>query len=112
MTAPSIKGRRFPDDRRQWLLLEAGLLIAKRKNYKHIGQRELSEVAGMSHTMLYNYWPTMDDFYSALMTEALERRDIPVLTQGFISHDPSLVDAPYDVRLLVSAHMSHLLSLG
>lgn len=109
---PSIKGRRFPDDRRQRLLLEAGLLIAKRKNYKQIGQRELSEIAGMSHAMLYRYWPTMDEFYTALMAEALEQRDIPVLLQGFIARDLALVGAPYKLRLLVSAHMSKLLSLA
>ena len=79
-------------------LLDAGLRLAEIHGFDRVTRDMVGREAGVSSTLLSQYW-SAPDFHAALMRTAVARRHLIVVGQGLAARHPAALAAPYDVRV-------------
>lgn len=103
MTMKKVRRRVDPEVRRQEIL-EAALLLAKRKGYTLITRGEVATEADVSTGLVTNYFNTMNQLKEAVMRLAIEREVLPIIAQGLSLKDKHALQISQSLKKRVLAY--------
>jgi AcrR family transcriptional regulator len=85
--APKRSFRRLHVDERRRQLVELGTELFARHSYDELSMRKIAREAGISHPLLYRYFPTKESYFRATLEQAAE------VLRARTEPDPSLSPA-------------------
>ncbi len=81
--------KRMNPETRSEGIIEAGLRLAKAHGWKSLTRDGVATEAGVSFAMVNVRFGTMTQLKRAVMREAIRRRELKVVAQGYVSDDPT-----------------------
>lgn len=103
-TANSTRQRLLPDERRQ-KILDAAIVVAMRKGYRTMSQRDVAVEAEVSKGLLAYYFQTMDKLRVAVMEFSIEHELFSIIAQGLTLKDPQAMEISPDLKEKVLAYI-------
>ena len=97
--------RMEPNDRRNQIL-DAAIVLSINIGYKCITRDAVAEVAGISSSLIANYFPRMVDLKKAVMEAAIEERKLEIIAQGLSISDPLALEISEELKKKVLKYLS------
>jgi AcrR family transcriptional regulator len=86
-------------------ILDAAMECAEADGYQWITRGQVASAAGVSVGTINTAYGTMRELKRAVLTAAVERRNLALIAQGLADNHPIAAGAPSDVRRAAAAHL-------
>ena len=98
---PVKKSRVAPTLRREQLL-QVALIIAMEIGYNNLTREAVAEKAGVSVSLISNYFGTMKQFKRVIMRAAIKQEIPEIVAQGLVIKDTHALKAPQGLKTLAA----------
>ena len=89
--------RMTPGDRRRQLM-DIALKLSSEHGYKNITVKQISDAAGVGHTLYAHYFGNLNQLRVDVMRAAVKQSILPVIAQGLVVKDPQAMKASPELR--------------
>lgn len=96
-------GRRLAPRERRKELLQAALCLAHAVGYQNVTREKLAEAAGCSPSLISASLGTIVQMRRAIMSAAVDARDLRVIAQGLVVGEAKAKSAPAELKAAAAA---------
>lgn len=98
------RNRQQPQVRRQ-AIISACLRLAVKTDYRQLKRAQIARAVGCSTNLITHHFRSMDKLRHAVMSEAIEQKNLCVISQGLIAKNRQALSIPEQLRKAAITHL-------